>query len=71
MKNAEIYIAVQQMTLTGKIRLRVQGLDSDGAPIDVHFEPDTLAKLQADANNVMQATVKIATTVTSSVRRSE
>tara|TARA_Y100001963_G_scaffold79615_1_gene110526 strand:- start:748 stop:963 length:216 start_codon:yes stop_codon:yes gene_type:complete len=59
MKTSEIYVAVQQMALTGKIRLRVQGLDSDGEPVDVYFEPDTLAKLMENANNVMEVTVKV------------
>ena len=59
MKTSEIYVAVQQMALTGKIRLRVQGLDSDGEPVDVYFEPGTLARLMEDANNVMEVTVKV------------
>jgi len=59
MKTNEIYVAVQQMTLTGKIRLRVQGMDSDSEPVDVYFEPDTLARLMENANNVMEATVKV------------
>jgi len=59
METINIYVAVQRMTLNGDIRLRLQNMDSDGKPVDVYFEPATLAKLMENADNVMEVTVKV------------
>ena len=50
----KIHTEVQVMTLTGKVRVRIQVQHEDGewdTPVDSYFPGEVFAQMQADNNN--------------------